>query len=102
MRKAAEARSYAAVVRDALLEAELLHARSIIEFLLQNPRRPGRADLLRTGFLPQDTSGWTPEPAKSVDSRRRQTSSRRTCAGQGAARQPAQPPIMRHSARRPR
>lgn len=60
-------KNQAAVVVDALLEAQLVHARNIIEFLIQSVSdRPNRADLLRTDFLPFGVDDWTPGPNSAV------------------------------------
>jgi hypothetical protein len=57
----------APVVFNALLEAHLLHARSVIEFLVRPiPRQPGQRDLLRTDLLPSGCYDWVPAPAQSV------------------------------------
>ena len=47
---------------NALLEAPLLHARSLIEFLIRPAREQGADDMLRTDFA----DDWKPTPNASV------------------------------------
>jgi hypothetical protein len=48
--------------RNAFLEAELLHARGLFEFLVKRNERPQPDDMLRTAFAP----AWKAEPKAAV------------------------------------
>lgn len=50
-----------AIVQNALLEAVLIHARQLIDFLIRNPTRDD--DMIRSDFGGGD---WTPSPADAV------------------------------------
>jgi hypothetical protein len=57
-----EAHPDGSVVGNACLEAHLVHARALIEFLLETKRRPYDDDMLRTDFAPE----WVPSPSDEV------------------------------------
>jgi hypothetical protein len=48
--------------RNAFLEAELLHARALFEFLVKRNERPAPDDMLRTAFAPD----WKAEPVNAA------------------------------------
>lgn len=52
---------------NAMLEVQLIHARSLIELLLRPiDARPGDDDLLRTDFDPPMCTPWTPGPSDAM------------------------------------